>query len=147
MTSPAAPAEVRRAHEADIATVGRILAAAFDDDPVFAWFVRQDERRREAIEQLLRGGADRAVREHGECYLLEDASGAAVWRPPGLETYPPGDRSRLAEEICATPERQRRFAQFIEVMGGAASRRAAALLPRNDSACCRRCSEAGSARC
>ena len=116
MTSLAAPAEVRKAHEADIATVGRILAAAFDDDPVLNWVVRQDERRKEALETLLRGGADRAVREHGECYLLGDASGAAVWRPPGVENYPPGDRTRLAEEICHTPERQRRFAQFIEVM-------------------------------
>ena len=117
MTSLAAPAEVRKAREADIATVGRILAAAFDDDPVLNWVVRQDERRKEALETLLRGGADRAVREHGECYLTGDASGAAVWRPPGFEAAPSGDRERLAEEICGTPERQRRFAQFVEVMG------------------------------
>ena len=118
MTSPAAATEVRRAGEADIAAVSRILAAAFDDDPVLNWFVRQDERHGEAMELLLRGGAERAVRDHGECYLTDDECGAAVWQPPGFEGPPPDPaaRERLAAEICNTAEGRRRFAQFAELM-------------------------------
>ncbi len=118
MSAPGAAPAVRKAREADIGTVGRILAAAFDDDPVLNWFVRQDERHGEAMELLLRGGAERAVRAHGECYLLDDERGAAVWQPPGYEGPPPapGDRERLASEICNTPEGRQRFAQFAELM-------------------------------
>ena len=118
MTPPAAATEVRRAGEADIDTVSRILGAAFDDDPVFNWFIRQDERHGEATELLLRGGAERAVRDHGECYLTGDARGAAVWQPPGYERPPPTpeQRERLVAGICNTPEGRRRFAQFAELM-------------------------------
>lgn len=118
MSSSTATTEVRRAGEADIDTVSRILAAAFDDDPVFNWFIRQDERHGEATERLLRGGAERAVREHGECYLLADGRGAAVWQPPGFEAPPPTpeQRERLVAGICNTPEGHRRFAQFAELM-------------------------------
>ena len=118
MSAPATQAEVRRAREADIPTVSRILAAAFDDDPVFRWFIRRDERHGEATERLLRGGVERAVREHGECYLLADERGAAVWQPPGYAGPPPDPdaRERLAAEICDTPEGRRRFAQFAELM-------------------------------
>ena len=45
---PEAPSAVRRASGADIATVGDVLAAAYDDDTVINWFVRQDGRRRDA---------------------------------------------------------------------------------------------------
>ena len=118
MSSPAATVEVRRAREADIDTVARILAAAFDDDPVFNWFIRQDERHGEATERLLRGGAERAVREHGECYLLADERGAAVWQPPDFEAPPPTpeQRERLVAGICDTAEGRRRSAQFAELM-------------------------------
>ena len=118
MSSLAAAPAVRRAGEADIATVSRILAAAFDDDPVFNWFIRQDERHGEAVEKLLRGGVELAVREHGECYLLEDERGAAVWQPPGYERPPPApeQRERFVAGICNTPEGRRRFAQFAELM-------------------------------
>ena len=118
MSSLAAAPAVRRAGEADIATVSRTLAAAFDDDPVFNWFIRQDERHGEAVEQLLRGGVELAVREHGECYLLEDERGAAVWQPSGYERPPPTpeQRERLVAGICNTPEGRRRFAQFAELM-------------------------------
>ncbi len=118
MSSPAAAQAVRRAGEADIETVSWILAAAFDDDPVFNWFIRQDERHGEAVEKLLRGGVELAVREHGECYLLEDERGAAVWQPPGYERPPatPEQRERLVAGICNTPEGRRRFAQFVELM-------------------------------
>lgn len=118
MSAPATQAEVRRARESDLATVARILAAAFDDDPVLNWFVRQDERHGEAMELLLRGGAERAVRDHGECYLTADERGAAVWQPPGFEAPPPTpeQRERLITGICNTPEGRRRFAQFAELM-------------------------------
>ncbi len=118
MSSPAAVPAVRRAREADIATVSLILAAAFDDDPVLNWFVRQDERHGAAMELLLGRGAERAVRAHGECYLTEDRRGAAAWQPPGFEGPPPTpeQRERVASEVCDTPEGRRRFAQFVELM-------------------------------
>ena len=45
---------IRQATEADVESFGRILGAAFEDDPIINWIVRQDERRREAIETLFR---------------------------------------------------------------------------------------------
>ena len=36
-TAPATPIEIRKAHALDRAAVSAALAAAFHDDPVFAW--------------------------------------------------------------------------------------------------------------
>ncbi|MEZ4503216.1 MAG: GNAT family N-acetyltransferase [Dehalococcoidia bacterium] len=82
MTQPL-PA-VRYATVEDLDALGAVLGAAFDDDPVLNWLVRQDERRSEAIAALFREVTRHAYIQFGETYLLEDGSGAAVWRPPGV---------------------------------------------------------------
>ena len=83
MTRP--PPAVRHATTEDLDALGAVLGAAFDDDPVLNWLVRQDDRRSEAIAALFREVTRHAYIEAGETYLLEDCSGAAVWRPPGVE--------------------------------------------------------------
>ncbi|HJM74960.1 MAG TPA: GNAT family N-acetyltransferase [Dehalococcoidia bacterium] len=84
-----APA-VRKATEADVETFGRILGAAFDDDPIANWLVRQDERRSEAIGTMFREVGRYAYLPYDECYVTSGATGAALWRPPDVpEPQPP----------------------------------------------------------
>ena len=116
MSAPAGDAAPRPAGEADLDAVAGALAAAFDDDPVFNWFVRQDERRAEAIALLLRRGAARALREGGECWLAADGAGAAVWRLPGARPGPAARDARFEERICGAPDRVRRFGRFRALM-------------------------------
>ena len=116
MSAPAGDAAPRPAGEADLDAVAGALAAAFDDDPVFNWFVRQDERRAEAIALLLRRGAARALREGGECWLAADGAGAAVWRLPGAARGPAARDARFEERICGAPDRVRRFGRFRALM-------------------------------
>jgi ribosomal protein S18 acetylase RimI-like enzyme len=81
---------IRKATEADVESFGRILGAAFEDDPIINWIVRQDGRRREAIETLFREVGRYAYLSDGECYVTADGSGAALWRPPDVpEPEPP----------------------------------------------------------
>lgn len=82
MTAPAPT--VRPASRADLEAIGEVLGAAFDDGPVVNWLVRQDERRPEAIRAVFREVTRHAYIEAGETYLLDDGTGAAVWRPPGV---------------------------------------------------------------
>jgi ribosomal protein S18 acetylase RimI-like enzyme len=81
--TPPAPT-VRAASPADLDTTGQVLGAAFDDDPVINWIVRQDARRPEAIRTLFREVTRHAYIEADETYVLDDGTGAAVWRPPGV---------------------------------------------------------------
>ena len=88
MTATAAPA-IRQATEADLDTIGAVLGAAFDTDPVFNWFVRNDELRSEAITRHVREVTRLAYLAHGETFVTEDGSGVLVCRPPGVPEPPP----------------------------------------------------------
>lgn len=90
MTSGPATVEVRHATTEDLPAIGRVLGAAFDDDPVINWIVRQDGRRREAIELLFGEVTRHAYVDQGETYITADEGGVAVWRPPGA-AEPPGE--------------------------------------------------------
>lgn len=80
------PPTVRKAGERDLAAVGRILAAAFDDEPVFSWLVRQDSKRRGALERFFSEAARQVYLPLDECYITDDGSGAALWVPPPRQT-------------------------------------------------------------
>ena len=90
---------IRKATEADVETFGRILGAAFDDDPIINWVVRQDERRSEAIETLFREVGRHAYLPEGECYITADGAGSALWRPPDVPEPEPPELAPVWGEI------------------------------------------------
>lgn len=75
---------VRPCSDADLPTVGRVLAAAFHDDPVISWTVPDPARRRRDLPAIMQLFAARA-QPHGGNRLTDTRSGAAVWSPPGAE--------------------------------------------------------------
>ena len=77
-----APVSVRPAEPADFEPLAEVLARAFYDDPVTAWFYPDAARR------LRHGRRFFAIRlrqlaGHGLIFTDEDRTGAALWAPPG----------------------------------------------------------------
>ena len=76
MTTPL----LRRAEARDHATVVRVLARAFEHDPVANYMLRHD-----GLERAFGAFFRHAVLPHGEAWLAEsgERGGAALWTPPG----------------------------------------------------------------
>ena len=93
----AAASNPRRANVTDAGALARLLAAAFQTDPVFDWIARPGRRRAEVLEEffarLLRG---RAI-PFGEVWMSEGVT--AVWLPPDIPTSPGG----LMEQLRLLP--------------------------------------------
>jgi ribosomal protein S18 acetylase RimI-like enzyme len=73
---------VRRATRADADLIGRILADAFTDDPVFRWLippVRHDARLRIFFSCMARS----YLHHDKEVYVEADGRAAALWSAPG----------------------------------------------------------------
>lgn len=79
--SVAAPV-ARRATLADVPTLARMLARAYDDDPVAIWTCRSDALRPTVLEGLYRVRLTQTL-PHGEVWVTPELSCAAVWQPPG----------------------------------------------------------------
>ena len=110
MTSPSAgPPAVRRATLADLDTMARTLAAAFDDDPIYNWVMRQDARRAQAMHHFFTeevreyldapgataaGGYDATK----QAWTTGTGDGVALWSAP-----PGGHRLSIAELLRAAP--------------------------------------------
>jgi ribosomal protein S18 acetylase RimI-like enzyme len=67
----------RRATADDYATVVRVLARAFDKDPVANWMLRRDH-----LESAFGTFFKHAVLPHDEAWISGD-DGVALWTPPG----------------------------------------------------------------
>jgi ribosomal protein S18 acetylase RimI-like enzyme len=102
----AGAAAPRRANDADTAPLSRLLAAAFQTDPVFDWIARPGRRRAVVMEEfffwLLR---TRAI-PFGEVWASEGVT--AVWIPPDAPASPGGffDQLRLLPmflRLCGFP--------------------------------------------
>lgn len=72
---------VRRATRADLPALGTMLARAFDDDPVSAWSSPPQASRKRMLERF-HGARLRQLLPHGEVWMAEGASSAALWAPP-----------------------------------------------------------------
>lgn len=72
---------VRKAERADFPALARMLARAFADDPVTAWFYPSD-RRRPAQARRLFAVRLRQLAPQREIYTTADCSGAALWTLP-----------------------------------------------------------------
>ena len=93
----------------------RTLAKGFYDDPVFAWTLPDEERRRRNLADFLEAFARPYVR-HGESYLADDATGAALWLPPGRELVPAEEEPGFIAELEATTaEDAGRLFELLEI--------------------------------
>jgi GNAT superfamily N-acetyltransferase len=69
---------VRPASRSEVDTVARILAEAFQSDPVNAWVFPGDEHRRAVHPVFFRAFTEAAFAD-GEVYLAHDHSAASLW--------------------------------------------------------------------
>lgn len=74
----------RKATTANLPELSHTLAAAFFDDPVFAWCYDDADRRRE-IGPAFFGVATDAIVPAEEIYTTDSIVAGAVWVPPGVE--------------------------------------------------------------
>jgi len=86
--------QVRRAARDDTRTVIEVIGDAFRDDPVLSWLIPDPERRHDVMARYFRLAVMDLYLPHGQVYLTDDASGAAVCLPPGP---PAGVLPTLAE--------------------------------------------------
>ena len=78
----AATIEVRRATTADVPLLGRVLADAFTDDPVWKWLIPEAASRRpERLRTFFTAMAASYVRRGKHAYLA-NGSAAALWAAP-----------------------------------------------------------------
>jgi ribosomal protein S18 acetylase RimI-like enzyme len=88
--------DIRRMHPADVRSVARALAEAFEDDPHFRWIIRDDEVRLERLRRGFTVFITRLWLPHDAAFTHERLIGAALWMPPGTWHVGPLTQLRLA---------------------------------------------------
>lgn len=76
------PPKVRLATRADLPAIGRALAGAFRDDPVWRWMAPESRRWTELAARWFEAEVRGQLGGHGLVWVDEDVSGAAVWVSP-----------------------------------------------------------------
>lgn len=114
---------VRPAAAGDMPALAAVLAAAFQNDPVFAWMFPDPTRRAELNPPLFRLLVDSFL-PLGETYACEPVPGAgvvsaAVWVPPGVEPDPEGEAELAALFVAAAEEHGERAGTLLELMAAA----------------------------
>jgi GNAT superfamily N-acetyltransferase len=93
----------RHALPADVASLERSLAIAFDDDPMMRWVlgdVPDGERLDRAVAGFFRPALAAGMRR-GHVYALGDCVGASVWAPPGVPMFSDDEGMAFATAIAA----------------------------------------------
>jgi ribosomal protein S18 acetylase RimI-like enzyme len=101
---------IRRARKEDIPAMGRMLARAFQEDPIVDWVFR-DERRRPKYTRRFFEGRARVLIGQREIYLAEDCAAAAMWARPDEWRDPP--LQAFKELAILTPGVGRRAVQVM----------------------------------
>lgn len=85
-----------------------VLAAAFQDDPLFGWCLPDPARRAQVLVPFF-DAVVRAVAPERRLHLTAEATGAALWVPPGCAPVPddrePDFEAELAELFGADGDR------------------------------------------
>lgn len=90
--------EIRKATKADIPQIVKTLQGAFINDPIFDWFLRDDDKRPAALGKMFNAIIDLLGFDDCEILLINDGAGVAVMVP-----YPGELEPTLAKEIRALP--------------------------------------------
>lgn len=94
---------VRAAASADLPAIGRTLAAAFADDPVWSWMASPKARWPERSAAFYAAEADVQLSGHGEVLVDDDLRGAALYATPDHW------RTTVAETVRMMPTALRLF--------------------------------------
>lgn len=103
-TRLAAATSPRRASATNAPDLARLLAAAFQNDPVMNWVARTGSGRAQGLERFFRWLLDVRAIPYGEVWMGGGA--AAVWLPPGA----PATAGGLLEQV-------RLFPMFLNLCG------------------------------
>jgi GNAT superfamily N-acetyltransferase len=116
-TDTADAARIRKASAGDVPRIASTLARAFFDDPVFRWAYPDEHRRRETLPSFFALFTE-SLRRHDEVYLAGQASGTALWAPPGAPPTPEEEAEefnrRLEEMSGVDAERLSAIGKLIE---------------------------------
>jgi GNAT superfamily N-acetyltransferase len=106
---------IRNATPADLAAMGYVLAVAFHDDPVMAWAVPDEDRRRATLPgvmELLAG----LFQPLGANRVNGSGAGAAVLSPPGAMPGPDAE-ARFGTDMEATcPDDLARLGEVMDLL-------------------------------
>ena len=75
--------EVRGAVPGDVTVLSRALAAAFQDDPIFGWLLRDERRRHDRLVRFFALEVGDVVLPSGAAWMSPEGSGACLELPPG----------------------------------------------------------------
>lgn len=79
---------IRLASTKDATALQSLLEHVFDDDPLVGWFVRHDDHRIPAFASFFDYMVNKYCLPHGECWVTDNVSGAALWMPPDAWNRP-----------------------------------------------------------
>jgi GNAT superfamily N-acetyltransferase len=74
--------DIRPATEADLPAIGRAMAAAFADDPVWMWLASPKADWDRRAPAWFETEARCQLRGHGDVLVDDEGRGAAIWAPP-----------------------------------------------------------------
>ena len=89
---------VRKATPDDLPQISAALSRAFFDDPLMAWAIPDQERRRRLMPEFF-ALFTRAFLRHDQTYTAGDIVGAALWAPPGAVPVSGEDAEELGGRI------------------------------------------------
>jgi ribosomal protein S18 acetylase RimI-like enzyme len=89
------------ASRADVAPLARALAAAFEDDPIFAWLLPNKRRRPDKLLRFFTLELESVVLPSGTAWMSPEASGACLELPPGEWRMPLQTQALHAPQFAA----------------------------------------------
>lgn len=110
----------RPARPTDRGPAVRILAEAFQDDPVMAWIAPDPAERRRLLPALFDLFVG-ALARHEEIHVVPTAdvlAGVALWAPPGVDAIHPDDEDVFVARVGATAgPHMSRLGTTMEMLG------------------------------
>lgn len=92
---------ITKAKRDDARTSSRVLAHAFQDDPVFEWLLPDPDRRRELLPSVFMAFSELYL-PCDESYIAGSGLAVAVWVPPRSQPLSEGALDQLGEQLTVT---------------------------------------------
>lgn len=92
---------IRKATADDLPAVGRVLAAAFADDPLWMWMSKHSPAWSRRAERWFAAEARLKLDGHGEVLVDDEVGAAAIWTEPEHWRGSWGDSARVAVPSAA----------------------------------------------